>query len=92
MNHLTEPVITEVVLNAPLAAELNVNVGATLVLRFGTADQVPADSPLGRRSSQVASLAELKVIQILPAEGLGRFSLQPSQIAPRTAFVALAAR
>jgi putative ABC transport system permease protein len=85
------PAADEVVLNAPLAAELNVQVGDTLVLRFGTADQVPADSPLGRRSGQVASLADLKVIEILPAEGLGRFSLQPSQIASRTAFVSLAA-
>ena len=81
----------EVVLNAPLAEELNVKVGDTLVLRFGKADQVPADSPLGRRGGQVASLAELKVSEIIPAEGLGRFSLQPSQIAPRSAFVSLAA-
>lgn len=80
----------EVVLNAPLAEELNVKVGNTLVLRFGKADQVPADSPLGRRSGEVASLAELKVSEIIPAEGLGRFSLQPSQIAPRSAFVSLA--
>ncbi len=85
------PADDEVVLNVPLAAELNVQVGDTLVLRFGKADQVPADSPLGRRSGQVASLAELKVSEIIPAAGLGRFSLQPSQIAPRTAFVSLAA-
>jgi ABC-type antimicrobial peptide transport system permease subunit len=85
------PAEGEVVLNAPLAEELNAQVGDMLALRFGTADQVPADSPLGRRSGQVASLAELKVSAIIPAEGLGRFSLQPSQIPPRSAFVSLAA-
>ena len=85
------PADGEVILNAPLASELNVKVGDSLVLRFGKADQVPADSPLGRRSGQVASLPELTVSEIIPAEGLGRFSLQPSQIAPRSAFVSLAA-
>src|SRR5262245_44778449 len=79
----------EVVINAPLAEELGSKVGDTLVVRFGKADQVPADSPLGRRSGQIATLAELKLIEIIPAEGLGRFGLQPSQISPRNAYVSL---
>jgi ABC-type antimicrobial peptide transport system permease subunit len=79
----------EVVINAPLAEELGSKVGDTLVVRFGKADQVPADSPLGRRSGQIASLAELKLIEIIPAEGLGRFGLSPSQISPRNAYVSL---
>src|SRR5262245_5821700 len=79
----------EIVVNAPLAEELGVKVGDTLVVRFGKADQVPADSPLGRRSGQIATLAELKLIEIIPAEGLGRFGLQPSQISPRNAYVSL---
>src|SRR5947207_2305409 len=45
----------EIVINAPLAEELSVKVGATLVVRFGKVDQVPADSPLGRRSGQIAT-------------------------------------
>src|SRR5262249_4775218 len=53
----------EVVINAPLAEELGSKVGDTLVVRFGKADQVPADSPLGRRSGQIATLAELKLIE-----------------------------
>jgi ABC-type antimicrobial peptide transport system permease subunit len=81
----------EVILNAPLAEELQAKVGDTLVIRFQSADQVPADSPLGRESDSLASLPELKVIEIIAAEGLGRFSLQPTQIAPRSAFVSLAA-
>jgi ABC-type lipoprotein release transport system permease subunit len=74
----------EIILNTPLAEELNAKVGDTLVVRFGKADQIPADSPLGRRTDRVASLAELKVIEIIPAESLGRFGLAPSQVAPRT--------
>src|SRR5205085_2552457 len=80
----------EVVINAPLAQELNAKVGDVLIIRFGKADQVPADSPLGRRSGQIATLAELKLIEIIPATGLGRFGLQPSQISPRNAYVSLA--
>jgi putative ABC transport system permease protein len=80
----------EIVVNSTLAEELNVKVGDTLVVRFGKADQVPADSPLGRRSGQIATLAELKLIEIIPAEGLGRFGLSPSQVSPRNAYVSLA--
>jgi ABC-type antimicrobial peptide transport system permease subunit len=85
------PKNNEIIVNAPLAEELNVKVGDTLVVRFGRADQVPADSPLGRRGGQIASLAELKLIEIIPAAGLGRFGLQPSQVSPRNAYVSLAA-
>jgi putative ABC transport system permease protein len=81
----------EVVLNAPLAEELGLKVGDQVVIRFGKADQVPADSPLGRRTDRIATLAELKVTEIIPAAGLGRFSLQPSQLAPKSAFVSVAA-
>ena len=70
----------EIMLNAPLAEELAAKVGDTVVVRFGKADQIPADSPLGRRTDRIATLAELKVIEIIPAEGLGRFGLEPSQI------------
>jgi putative ABC transport system permease protein len=79
----------EIVINTPLAEELNAKMGDTLVVRFGKADQVPADSPLGRRGGQIATLAELKLIEIIPAEGLGRFGLNPSQVSPRNAYVSL---
>jgi putative ABC transport system permease protein len=85
------PAAGEIVINSPLAAELGVQTGDTLVVRFGKADQVPADSPLGRRTDRIASLAELTIREILPAEGLGRFSLHPTQVAPRNAYVSLAA-
>src|SRR5262245_19152595 len=81
----------EIVINVPLAEELSAQVGDTLVVRFGKADQIPADSPLGRRTDRVASLAELKIIEIISAESLGRFGLMPSQFAPRNAYVSLPA-
>jgi putative ABC transport system permease protein len=84
------PARGEIVINAPLAEELNAKEGDALVVRFGRADQVPADSPLGRRGEGTASLAELKIVEIIPAAGLGRFSLQPSQLEPRNAYVSLA--
>jgi len=79
----------QVVLNAPLAEALGVTVGDTVVLRLPKSNQVPADSPLGRRSGRVRGLANLEVVDIVPAEGLGRFSLHPTQQLPRNAFVSL---
>jgi hypothetical protein len=80
----------EVILNTTLATELRAKVGDTLILRMAKATQVSEDSPLGRKSDRLTSLAELKVREIIPAEGLGRFSLHPMQTSPRNAFVALA--
>jgi putative ABC transport system permease protein len=80
----------DAILNAPLAEELGVKVGDKLVVRLGKADQVPADSPLGRRTDRTTALAELKIIEIIPATGLGRFGLSPSQVSPRNIYVSLA--
>ena len=78
----------QIILNEPLAQELNAKVGDQVVLRLGKASQVPADSPLGRKTGQIESLAELTVVAIIPAESLGRFSVQPTQTQPRNAYVA----
>lgn len=77
----------EIVLNAPLAAALQAKVGDELVLRLPSANQVPADSPLGRKSDRIQSAAGLKVIAIIPAESLGRFALRPSQALPLNAYL-----
>lgn len=79
----------EVVLNAPLAAELGARVGDQVIFRLPQADRIPADSPLGRKVDTLRRI-ELTVKEIIPAEGLGRFTLFPSQQAPRNAFVNLA--
>jgi ABC-type antimicrobial peptide transport system permease subunit len=78
----------EIVLNAPLAEDLQARVGDEVVLRLPKANQVPADSPLGRKSDRVRALAGLRVVAIVPAESLGRFSLTASQATPRNAYVA----
>lgn len=79
----------EVILNSALAEELHAKVGDTLILRMAKATQVSADSPLGKKSDRLTSLAELKVREIIPSEGLGRFSLHPMQTSPRNAYVTL---
>jgi putative ABC transport system permease protein len=81
------PEAGEIVVNAALAAELSVQVGDEMIIRLAKAAQVPADSPLGRKTERLSSLAELKVVEILPDSGLARFSLSPMQTAPRNAFV-----
>ena len=78
----------EIVLNAPLAEELDAKVGDQVVLRLPKSNLVPADSPLGRRTDRIRSLPGLKVVDIVPAEGLGCFSWQASQTTPRNAYVA----
>jgi ABC-type antimicrobial peptide transport system permease subunit len=82
------PASDEIVLNEPLAKELGAKVGDLVVLRLPSADQVAADSPLGRKEDRVRSVPELKVVGILPAEGVGRFSLRPNQALPLNAYVA----
>lgn len=79
----------QVVLNEPLALALGVTIGDLVVLRLPKSNQVPADSPMGRRSGRVRGVANLEVIGIVPAEGLGRFSLQPTQQLPRNAYLSL---
>ena len=79
----------EIVLNEPLAADLGAKVGDTVLLRLPKSNDVPADSPLGRKTDRIRTLADLKVVDIIPASGLGRYSLRSSQHFPRNAFVSL---
>lgn len=79
----------EIVLNEPLAADLGVKQGDEVVVRLPTGNQVPADSPLGRRTDRVQNLAQLRVVDILPAKGLGRFGMRSTQNLPRNAYLPL---
>lgn len=79
----------QIVLNAPLAEELGASVGDQLVLRLPEASDVPGDSPLGQREGRIRGISGLEVVDILPAESLGRFSLQSSQINSRNAYVSI---
>jgi len=76
----------EVVLNQALADQIGVKTGDEVVLRIGQVSQIPADSPLGRKTETVRN-RRLTVVDIIPPEGLGRFGLSPNQQLPYNAFV-----
>ncbi|MGA2616758.1 MAG: ABC transporter permease, partial [Thermoguttaceae bacterium] len=78
----------EIVLNAPLAQCLAVAEGDAVVLRLPRPGAIPAESVLGRKQQTVRSL-RLRVREVLPAEGLGKFGLRPTQRLPRNAYVSL---
>ncbi|MCO6459167.1 MAG: ABC transporter permease [Pirellulaceae bacterium] len=79
----------EIVLNQPLAEELRASVGDLVALRLPKATEVHAESVLGDKQDRIRGITQLRVIEIIPARGLGRFSLQPRQTTPRNAFVSL---
>lgn len=85
---VTPPGPDDIVLNEPLARELSAQVGDDVLLRVPIVNDIPADSPLGKKTETVQS-RRLRVSAILPAEGLGRFGLRPTQQLPNNAFVAL---
>ncbi|MEX1040271.1 MAG: ABC transporter permease [Pirellulaceae bacterium] len=80
----------ELILNQPLANELGVEVGDMVSLRLPGGNDVPPDSPLGRKTDRVQGLPRMTVAEIVPAEGLGRFGLHPTQQLPYNAFVSRA--
>ncbi len=83
------PVGEQVMINQALADDLQVAVGDRITLRLPSADQIPADSVLARKTDLVRSMPQLEVVAILPNEGAGRFSLRPNQSLPRNAYVDL---
>jgi len=82
------PRADEVVINQTLADELHARPGDDIIVRLGRQSDIPADSPLGRKTGLVRS-RRLTVRQVLAGRGLGRFGLRPNQQLPRNAFVAL---
>lgn len=84
----------EVILTEPLARELGIEspdqaTAAKLpavIVRLPSPGEVPADSPLGRKTETVRNV-RLNVVKVIPAEGLARFSLNPSQRTSLNAFV-----
>ena len=74
----TRPGGDGLLLNAPLAAAIGARAGDPVVLRIPQRSAVPSDSPLGRRDPTSAG-RRLRVAEVLPDEGLGRFSLRPAQ-------------
>jgi putative ABC transport system permease protein len=76
-----------VVLNESTAAELGVDVGDLVTVRLPVEQAVPADSPLGRRDIESEGLPRMKVVDVIPDRGLGRFAISPSQAAPKIIFL-----
>jgi len=85
----TLPDEQSVVLNQAAADELRVLAGDLITVRLPKEQAVPADSPLGRRESESEGLPRLRVAAIIPNRGLGRFSLQPSQVDPPTVYLSI---
>jgi putative ABC transport system permease protein len=83
------PTADTVAINGVLADSLGARAGDAVVLRIPKMGDVPADSPLGRRTADSWS-RRLRVAEVLPAEGLGDFSLRPTQVTGGLAVTSLA--
>jgi putative ABC transport system permease protein len=82
----------QVALTADVAGELGVEVGDAILLRLPTVESIPADSTLGEKEETAATrrLTVKAILDVDDAASLARFSLRPSQVAPRNVFVPLA--
>lgn len=85
----TQPAPRTVILNEPLAAELNAKVGDDVILHLGKPAAISTETLLGRRDETTATL-RLTVAAILPPRGLAAFDLNPRQGYPQNAYVPLA--
>ena len=81
------------IINQALADDLQIKAAdveagtAKITVRIPKQTQLPADSALGRKTDLIESLVDLKVSQIVPTAGLGRFGLHPSQSDPLNVYV-----
>ena len=76
------------ILNEPLASQLGVQAGDTLMVRMPALGAVPPDNPLGRKDEKTRS-GRARIAKVIPADGLGRFSLHAGQQSPRNAYLRL---
>lgn len=76
------------IINQALANDLQIDAAevesgkAKITVRIPKQNQLPADSALGRKTDLIESIVDLKVVQIIPTTGLGRFGMHPSQSDP----------
>jgi putative ABC transport system permease protein len=78
-----------VFLNDRLAGSIGATAGDAVVIRLPLVSEVPADSPLGRRTAESAS-RRVRVGSVIDAAGLGGFSLRPTQSTPLLVVTSLA--
>lgn len=78
----------QVVLNRALADAIGAKQGDDVLLRVTQSGPIPAESLLGRPEDLTVSL-RLEVARIVANDGVGGFTLDVSQWAPRSAFVSL---
>ncbi len=77
-----------VVLNDPLAQQLNAKTGDTILLRVEKPSLLSRDAPVSPQEDYSVAM-RLKVQAVVSDEQFGRFSLQANQVAPFNAFVNL---
>lgn len=81
------------IINQSLADDLRISLAeveagqATITVRIPKQTQMSADSALGKKTDLIESLIDLKVIKIIPTEGLGRFGLHPTQSDPLNVYL-----
>jgi ABC-type antimicrobial peptide transport system permease subunit len=80
----------EIVINQAVADEWGASIGDEVVLRLPKPNQVPADNALAKTTDRIRGIPGLKIVDIVPTAGLGRFGLRPSQKLPRNVYVSLA--
>src|SRR6201999_1905253 len=75
-------------INQALSDDLHAQVGDSLSLNLQKSDAIPRETLLGKRKSDdVVAALTVKVAEILPDRGLGRFNLQPTPEPMRNVFV-----
>ena len=84
-----------IIINQAVADDLQISKAdvesgnALITVRVPKRSQLPADSALGKKDDLIESIVDLKVIQIVPMSGLGRFGLYPSQADPYNVYVSI---
>jgi putative ABC transport system permease protein len=78
----------QIVLNQALAEQLGAVAGDDVLLWLPRPGLIPGDSPLGKKNETLHS-HRMRVSEVIPTDGLGRFGLRPTQQLPRNAYVSL---
>ena len=64
--------------------------GLRLAVRIPIGERVAAESTMGTKETEFEFVDRLNLVYVLPNEGLGRYSMYPTQLVPRNAFIPLA--